>query len=66
MQPSIQSSSFLGIESRQAFCAGFREDSSSGLDPVDRISIHGLGESTQSKNPQFLAILEERVVSYLA
>lgn len=65
MQTGIQSSSFLGVESRQAYCAGYREELSRSFDPVDHISIQGYSDNTNSKNPQFLAILEERVVSYL-
>lgn len=66
MQPTTASSTLLSVESRQAYCAGYRELSGPGFDPVDRISIRGLGETATSKNPHFLAILEERVVSYLA
>lgn len=62
----IQGSMFLGVESRHALCAGFQEISADPRASLDRISIQGFTESVGSRNPHFVAVLEERVVSLLA
>jgi hypothetical protein len=49
----------------ESYCAGFREDAGN-IYGKDSISIHGMEQQSTQKNPQFLAILEERVVSFLA
>lgn len=65
MQTGIFGTSALNVESRQAWCAGFRDEATAGNEPRDSISIQGMSEGTSAKNPQFLAVLEERVVSFL-
>jgi hypothetical protein len=66
VQTGIFGASSLSVESRQAYCAGFREENAGTREPVDRISIQGMGEGTTAKNnPHFLAVLEERVVSFV-
>lgn len=58
-------SSPLSFEFAHNYCAGYREDPTRSSDPVDRINIQGMSEGTSSKNPHFLAVLEERVISFV-
>ncbi|MBM3461068.1 MAG: hypothetical protein FJX76_03105 [Armatimonadetes bacterium] len=57
----------FGLESRhmESYCAGYQDSPESAFGR-DTISIKGIAdESSRMKNPQFLAVLEERIVSGL-
>lgn len=61
------SQSHFRLESRQveSFCAGFREEAAPSAFGRDTISIQGMSQDGSMKNPQFLAVLEERIISAL-
>jgi len=55
------------FESRQveSMCAGFSDQSAPSAFGQDSISIQGITHEGASKNPRFVAVLEERVISSL-
>lgn len=55
----------LECTSVQSYCAGYKEDQPS-IFGGDVISIKGVNHEVSSlRSPQFLAVLEDRVVSFL-